>query len=463
MTGKTIWSLAGTLLLGGVTAAQSPPAPPTPVPAPRISVSRPVPAPSPVMPRFAIPEGEFVWADDEQSSPARDKAREEQERARAQRIREQEEKLYDAAEVALEEGEYAEAAQLFAQVAGMKGRKRDAALYWQAYAQFKLGLKAEALSTLAALKAQHASSPYLKDARALEIEVQQSAGQTVNPEQLSEDEELKMLALQGCMQSDPGRCLPLLDMFLKQSRSLKLKKHALFVLAQSANPQSLEILAHYARTETSPELQRQAIEYLGLFGGAPARQTLSEIYASTTSVEVKRRILRSFMLAGERSRLLNAAKGENEAELRAEAVRLLGLTGARAELWQLYQTEASVDVREGILQALFLSGDVERVTELAKAEKDPKLRLQAIRNLGLMGHKNPEAIGTTLVSIYSSAPDKETREAVINALFFQGSARALIQLARQEKDAALKKEIVHKLSLMKSKEAADFLMELLSK
>ena len=53
------------------------------------------------------------------------------------------------------------------------------------------------------------------------------------------------------------------------------------------------------------------------------------------------------------------------------------------------------------------------------------------------------------------------RKSVINSLFIQGNARALVDLARREKDLDLKKSIVSKLSLMRSKEATDYLMEYL--
>jgi len=53
------------------------------------------------------------------------------------------------------------------------------------------------------------------------------------------------------------------------------------------------------------------------------------------------------------------------------------------------------------------------------------------------------------------------RKAVVNALFIQNNAKALVDLARAEKNLDMKKEIVSKLSLMKSKEATDYMLELL--
>ena len=48
-------------------------------------------------------------------------------------------------------------------------------------------------------------------------------------------------------------------------------------------------------------------------------------------------------------------------------------------------------------------------------------------------------------------------------LFVQDNAKALISLARKETDLSMKKAIVSKLSLMDSKEAREYLMEILNK
>lgn len=66
-----------------------------------------------------------------------------------------------------------------------------------------------------------------------------------------------------------------------------------------------------------------------------------------------------------------------------------------------------------------------------------------------------------LAGIYASDASIDAKKAVINALFLQSNATGLVTLARSEKNAELKKDIVSKLSVMKSKEATDYLMELL--
>src|SRR2546426_12032363 len=104
---------------------------------------------------------------------------------------------------------YDRAADKFRQLADLNGPQTDAALYWKAYAENRMGKRDTALATIADMKRRFPQSRWQKDATALEIEVKQSTGQPVKPAGQS-DEELKMLAVQGLMNSDSERALPLL-------------------------------------------------------------------------------------------------------------------------------------------------------------------------------------------------------------------------------------------------------------
>ncbi len=286
----------------------------------------------------------------------------------------------------------------------MNGPQTDAALYWKAYAENRLGRRDTALATIADLKRRFPQSRWQKDAGALEIEVKQSTGQPVKPADQS-DEELKMLAIQGLMNSDSERALPLLEKVINGSGSPREKSKALFVLAQSGSPQAREILGNIARGQSNPELQRKAVEYLGLFGGAEARKTLADVYASSGDASVKHAILRSYMIGGDHERLFAAAKSEKDESLRREAIRQLGLVHGTSELEQLYKTETSPDVRREILQAFFLAGDSGRLVQAAQGEKDAELRRAAIRNLGLI---HSDDSGKALQEIYSKETDPGT-------------------------------------------------------
>jgi HEAT repeat protein len=369
-----------------------------------------------------------------------------------------EDQLYEQGTKALDDGDWDGAAAAFTKVAKTNGARADAANYWLAYALNKQGRKADALALLAGFSGRFPKSSWDKDVRALELEIRQSGGARVRPES-ENDEDLKLMAINSLLNTDPERAVPLLEKFLKTGSSPKLKERALFVLAQSGSPRAREILAQVARGPSDPELQEKALHYLGIFGGRANRELLAEIYASpSSSVEVKEKILHSFMVSGERGKILAAAKGEQNARLRAAAVHQLGVMGARSELWQLYQGESSSEVKRSILQAMFIAGDSEHILELQRTEANPELRREMIKKLGIMG---TDKTGVALVSIYRSEKDASLRRAALDGLFVQNNALALVEIARAVKDPELMREAVKMLSVMHNREATDYLLEIL--
>ncbi len=370
---------------------------------------------------------------------------------------EAEEDTYDAGVDLLDDSEWRQAASHFRQVASMKMTHAPASLYWLAYAQNKMGQRSEALSTLLELSKSYPKSKWAEDGKVLEVEIRQSAGQNISPENVNDDE-LKLMALMGLMQNDPERAIPIAEKMLNGTASPKVKDRALFVLSQSGSKQAYDILVRVARDNGRPELQSKAIRYLGIMGGEASRKALADVYSSSTDVKIKKSILKSYMIAADKARLLSLAKTESNPELRAEAVRQLGILGAKSELSDLYASETVIEIRKQIIQAMFLGGNADKLSDIARNEKVQELRLVAIRNLGLLG--GPRS-GQALVSIYETDGSPDVRVAVIKGLFLQANARALIALARKEKDPSLKKEIVSKISLIHSKESADYLMEYL--
>jgi hypothetical protein len=395
----------------------------------------------------------------------RDREQEARDREQEKRDREQEHldrltELYDEGREALDEDRYDRAESKFDQLAQLNGSQSDAALYWKAYAENRLGKRDTALASIAELKRRFPQSRWQKDASALEIEVRQSSGNPVQPGG-QKDDDLRMLALHGIMNSDPERAIPLLGKVLENgSASPKERSQALFVLAQSGSPQAREVLGKIARGQSNPDLQSKAIQYLAMFGGAESRKILAEVYGSTSDPSIKRSILRAYMIGGDREHLFEAAKNEKNDEVKREAIRQLGLIHAQNELQQLYRTDNSPAVRRELLQAFFLAGDAPKLLEVAQSDKDPELRRTAIRNLGLI-HSDDSA--KALQSIYAKESDRGVKEEVLNSYFLQNNAAAIVAIARNEKDPELKRTAVSKLSIMHSKEATDYLMEILQK
>src|SRR5712692_6573446 len=192
---------------------------------------------------------------------ARDREQEKRDQEQEKRDREQEKadrktELYDGGREALDDERYDKAAGIFGELARMNGPQTDAALYWKAYAENKLGKRDAALATIADLKRRFPQSRWQNDAGALEIEVRQSAGQRPRPEEQS-NEELRLLAIQGLMNNAPEKAIPLLEKRLNSNASPKEKAQVLFVLAQSDEPQAVAILERVARGQSNPEVRSE--------------------------------------------------------------------------------------------------------------------------------------------------------------------------------------------------------------
>ena len=98
--------------------------------------------------------------------------------------------------------------------------------------------------------------------------------------------------------------------------------------------------------------------------------------------------------------------------------------------------------------------------EVARTAKEPELRQQAIHWLGVSGSHQA---GDALAAMYGSESNAEIKKQIVHALFIQGNGKALVEIARKETNMELKKQIVQELSVMKSKEGTDYLLELLNK
>ena len=371
--------------------------------------------------------------------------------------------LYSAGSQAIDQAKWQVAEDRFDQVIEIKGKRADAAMFWKAWAQNKLGQRAEALATLTAMEKEYPQSHWLDDAKRLEVEVKQASGRPVSVEGES-DCELKLLALNGLQQADPAKAVPLLEKMMHSTDCAKLRSQALFVLAQSNSPEAREAITKMAKGEgVNPLVQERAIQALGMYRADSGREILGQIYSSSTDTDVKKAILRALMMSGDKARVFAAAKSEKDADLRIEAIRQLGMMNDRDDIWQLYQSESSVDVKKQILNSMFQSGDVDRVSQLAMNEKDPSLKMSAINALGMMDRRNGAKGEDTLLAIYAADTNPDVRKKIIGALFTSNDAKALVILAKKETDPEMKKKIVSELSVMHSPDATAYLLELLNK
>ncbi len=309
---------------------------------------------------------------------------------------------YESGKSALDSHNYERAVEIFDKLINARNASSriEGAYYWKAYALNKLGKRDEALAALAELTKQYPQSSWLNDAKALQAEVRAANGQPVSPENQA-DEDLKLYAINALSNSDADRAVPLLEGLLGNPKmSPRLKERALFVLAQSRSDKAHEIVGRYAKGGSNPDLQLTAVQYLGTYRSAESRQLLSEVYSSVSDTNVKRAVLRSFEM----------------------------------------------------------SHDIDHLTGIAKSEQNMELRREAVRQLGNI--RQDQAV-TSLVAIYGSETDRNIKSEILNSLANEGAIKPMIECARKEKDPELKRIAVRRLGETKSKEALDFIEELL--
>jgi outer membrane protein assembly factor BamD (BamD/ComL family) len=372
-----------------------------------------------------------------------------------------EDAMYSDATRAINDGQWAQAESMFANIVKLHGERAEAALYWQAYAESKEGKQTEALKTCSYLRQAFPHGKWINECGALEIEIRGKSDDPLPPQE-EQNEELKLLALNSLMQQDEARALPIIQQILNSDKSEKLKSRALFVLAQDRSPQAQSILGQIAHNEHAPELQRKAIEMLAVAQGKQSAGTLADIYRQSSDEHVKRAILQAYLIIGTPDPLVEAASHETNPELVRTAVRTLGAMGATSQLLTLYRGSNNPQTKADIINGLVQSGQkgADALNTVASSEQDPDLRRRAIRNIGAAGGMS---MAPSLVPIYKNNADPGTKKAVVQALFVAGDSHDLVELARAEKDPAMQKEIVQQLSVMHNKEATDYMLEILNK
>jgi HEAT repeat protein len=235
--------------------------------------------------------------------------------------------VYDQAREAIENSRFELALRDLDQVIAQSNNgRKDAAMYWKAYSQSKMALSDEALQTIKDMAARFATSPWVKDAKALEFEIQQAAGQPISAD-LQNDEELKLLALRGVMQTDPDKGLPIIEKMLAGGAAPRVRDRALFVLSQSRSPKARDIMISTAKNNANPELQLRAIRYLGFMGNED-RDLLPGIYRASTDASVKRAIVNTLFMQRNAKALVEVARSEKDPQMKKEIVSKLSIMKA---------------------------------------------------------------------------------------------------------------------------------------
>ena len=424
---------------------------------------------------------------------------------------------YDEGQKALRDQQWMDAVDQFQTAVKEDAGQADAATYWMAYAYYKAGRRNEAERELRRLERKYPDSKWVKEGQALRIEHQDpdTSASKIASGALELDEEMKLFALMQLMERDPDRATPLVLDMVKNGRDENTRRDALFLLAMSDEPAAQEALFEFARDNQDPEMQKHAIEMLGVMEATEELQALyptqdhatkvviieslsvagdtgmlrqvletetdpelrksaifglamhgdtddaefaQELYRTADSVDEKITVLdAAIMMDNAEEVALEALKTETDPRLQVHAIHVLGIMDATDELGELYRADSDRNVRVAILEALAIADDTGSLVKILESEKDPELRAQAVQSLAI--HGSPEA-ADYLVEMYPAA-DRDEKSEIIHSMLILDDADALLSMMKQEDDPELKREMLQMLVMMGSEDVDDELFELL--
>jgi hypothetical protein len=169
----------------------------------------------------------------------------------------------------------------------------------------------------------------------------------------------------------------------------------------------------------------------GLLSAPPERALplLKKVLASQRSIKTKKRAL--FVLSQLETDeginvVLDTARNAREPELRREAIRMLGVSGEKKaveRLGELYASSTNAAEKESVIEAWLMAGRQDLVLKSARDESDPAVRDKAIETLGAMGASDE------LRQLFDTTKDAGNRREIIRSLGVAGNASALKSIA----------------------------------
>ncbi|HEY8410559.1 MAG TPA: HEAT repeat domain-containing protein, partial [Pyrinomonadaceae bacterium] len=181
--------------------------------------------------------------------------------------------------------------------------------------------------------------------------------------------------------------------------NIEVKRAALRSLAETKSPRAQARLLEVARTDPNAELRKTAIRVLGERGEA-AVDDLLKLFDTETNADVKRSVLQSLSeIKSTRieDKLFEVARSNQTPDVQRQAIRLLGERVSKRSFEFLSATAQSTDANAEVqVQAVRSIGErhaeesVPLLIKIAKTHPNQLVRKQAIRSLGESG--DPRAI-----------------------------------------------------------------------
>jgi len=435
--------------------------------------------------------------------------------------------LYRAARQALNRNQYARAAELFQAVQNRYPRSTYTAdaFYWQAFALYRTGSDDGLRAAREALRTQAARYPKAATRHDAEVLLRRVQGQlaqrgdraaaeavsaeadSIEPPEAPEtpdtpeapeppegprghpprsgarhgsstcddDDDIRIAALQGLLNMDAERAVPILKAVLAQRDEghVCLRRKAVWLVSQKRSPETSAILLDAVRADPDREVREQAVFWLSQVPGDETVAALDSILRDPkTDPEIQEKAI--FALSQHRSAragaILRAFAERRDAseELREKAIFWLGQNRSADNaqfLKDLYTKLESDDLKEKVIFSLSQMGGADNYRWLMdialNANENIEIRKKALFWAG-QGHSVDVA---DLVRLYDSMKDREMREQLIFVYSQRREDAALDKLfdiGKNDPDRELRKKAIFWIGQSRSPRAAQYLQDLIN-
>ncbi len=402
--------------------------------------------------------------------------------------------LYRQGHELLRRGEYRRAAAIFRDLpTKFPGSAYQAdALYWQAFALYRIGGTPELRSALDALEQHRTKYPGARnraDAAALTtringaLSMRGDATATASLRNVAdsamrcdaEEQEVRAAALNALSQSDPDGAMPLLQRTLnrKDECTERLRRTAVFLAGNKRRDAStVALLAGVARTDPSYEVRAAALEWLARTPSDDALVVLEELARDASDERMQRTAVRA-LVVNPSARARQYIRGiverpETPERLRLEAVSAFDKERSTAEdaawLRALYSRTDNDRLKSSIIQTLSNIGGQEMdqwmLTLARNPDESSDTRRYALRRVA---RTLPIA---DLARLYDTAAERPLRESLIEALASRPEGEAtdkLIDIVKTGTDPRLRNQAINALTRKKDPRSTRLLMEIIDK
>ncbi len=323
---------------------------------------------------------------------------------------------------------------------------------------------------------------------------------------MTEQEEIKAIALQSLMQSNPERALPYIAEILKNdSKASKgLKDSAVRLLGQYRGPNATNLLLDLARNQTDSRLRRSAIYSLGNVEDDKVFDLLLNLATTSDDQEVAKAALRALAThrnqkakdsigslalsaksplirrdaiyyLGERKddasidRLISIYDNDPDPEIKKHAIYAMSRSSnpkARQKVMEVARSSSNEEARVQALQWLDDRADESFIDELVKmfqADKSAKVRRQIISSLSQIAsegvHYYAPMVAAAQGGITSNLMEWRTTDSSDRAKSRAKAVQSLLQLYDAETDEAMKSQFLFAFSQSRSKDAIQKLIQ----